>query len=98
MTKQEFWKELSKIKGWKQTGYWSRFGFIRTRFPDEYDAYCPVTAVAKTYLGKSYNVSQWKWAANELGLDAKFAFRVASAADGNWFKMFTFLKLKRICK
>lgn len=100
MTEREFWKVLGTTTGWVVVDNVIRRiantkGFYGD--PSVLGVYvCPVCAVANKKSKKTRFALYYTSAAAYLGLDAKFASKVASAADsrrGNLRK-----KLKKILK
>jgi len=72
MTLDEFFKWLPKT-GWMLHNNKLRRNTLRPQ--------CPVTSVARRQRHKVYDLLQWRYAAEDIGLSLKKAWAIVEAAD-----------------
>lgn len=86
MTKEEFFAELAKIKGWvlhkNYVGINLPNAQIKKVDDNELYHYCPICAMAKIKLGKEYFNFSFRQAGQALGLEEDFVDSIVRSADG----------------
>lgn len=81
MNQKEFWKELSKCRGFEVEG-----AYIRKISPAFYNGICPVCAVANRKRRKTEFDENHLDAAKYLGLNEEFADKIADASDTHTYR------------
>lgn len=90
MTLKAFYEQLRQLKEqeWEVSDE-ARLVRLRRRDVKEWRDYCPITAVALKQVGKRYLTSEWKEAAEAIGLPQEKAFRIVRGADAGHYGIVT---------